>query len=758
MNTKSNGLHRKDGIALIVVTGFLAMLVIMCVAFAVVMRTERLGARNYKAMVRAKFAAETAINRIIAETVETEMGGMVYPGWNALPDGGGTGNFLMNLDAVGSPYLYVPGGSLTRDARLADTGEWHDLYDNTTGQELIGQYAFILVNSSGLLDANFVGEHEELDQPRRYGVDPGEITFHPDIQSDDVSNPNIKVFRDEYVRFDSLPELYYLGTDGTMDSPGYFDGSSPAERRMFRVHAPGAAWPRHMNTFHVYSRFPIGYAEDDLTANENVAFIGGDPANWDEDVIIDALGGMSPDPIPDLNAFFDVMCDFADDGYVPRNLESFHAKPIPMINEVVVSNSVQLEVLSDEEMELQHRVYVNIETWYPFPNDPDNPQFTVHIGEIEIDVDPDEFSFPGNPEAVESPSPIDPDEYEFHVSTYVYQNVTPITVDEFGIPDMTPVINRVTVNLKDGVEVQYNDGNDNPVVDRVNNFDEFVIEGPIEPGEESDPAAVSAFDPRINWDAGDEDQWVSEEPTLGEINKNVEDAVDDGEIDIAEVGLMFSPRRPFLSAGELSFLLYDKDKPWRTIRLLGPDDDETARVMDRLTVHSGKYFRSGLVNINTENRDVLRAVFWRAPVDRYPDPDDDNPDTITQDEAGDLADLIMGNISNAGFFVNLSDIARINRADIIDILGVSDDDKFTAESAVRNTVGLLGTRHNLFTILVAARVFEEGFDPDVDDPEDFVAAEQSAVVVVWRDPFKTTDNTGAQVHKKFIRFFHWLTE
>jgi hypothetical protein len=72
----------------------------------------------------------------------------------------------------------------------------------------------------------------------------------------------------------------------------------------------------------------------------------------------------------------------------------------------------------------------------------------------------------------------------------------------------------------------------------------------------------------------------------------------------------------------------------------------------------------------------------------------------------------------------------------------------------------LGARHNLVTIFVAARVFVDGYDPDVNfnNREDFVASDQRAVAVVWRDPFRTADSIGSQTYETFIQYFHWITD
>jgi len=66
------------------------------------------------------------------------------------------------------------------------------------------------------------------------------------------------------------------------------------------------------------------------------------------------------------------------------------------------------------------------------------------------------------------------------------------------------------------------------------------------------------------------------------------------------------------------------------------------------------------------------------------------------------------------------------------------------ESLIRNSCHLLSSRQNLFTVLLAAQVYDG----------DAVFAEQRAVAVVWRDPVPDADGR----HPCFVRFFKLLAE
>lgn len=110
---------------------------------------------------------------------------------------------------------------------------------------------------------------------------------------------------------------------------------------------------------------------------------------------------------------------------------------------------------------------------------------------------------------------------------------------------------------------------------------------------------------------------------------------------------------------------------------------------------------------------------------------------------------------------NLSHLCdRFERSVIDPILGTATN-KFVRESLVRNSLGLLSPRHNMFTVFLAARTFADGYNYNPLDSAStkaqYVTSEQRAVAVIWRDPYEITDKAGNATHQSWIQYFHWFS-
>ncbi len=785
MISMNNQQSSRQGIALIVVLGLLSILVITGVAFSVAMRTERSATRAYMDIVKARHLAQTALYRVIGGELNTLIPPTTpYPLWNAYSPL--EGDIAMLYDRLAdSPAKFIP-MHLRYDINENDLDytDWIELRD-PMNNAFYGEFAYLIVNNSGLLDANVIGAYEPTnpgDPPaRRYGYDPGEIRFSPTIL-DGVLNSSLRSYRNAFRRFDSLPELYRLCT------PTNFYGQIGALPLKHLGHPPQTGdlpnWLRggFANDLHVFSRYPRGYADNNMRAVTNVAYIGGPTNEWDSDIIIaDALADMTPNPMPNLQDFIAVLKDYVSEPYVPGdgNLQRISSKPVPMINEIIVSNRLELTDLGPGSgHRLRHIVFVTIETWYPFPEaGPD--QFRVIFEDAPGATPTVGFTIPPYPNlsgayqpmpGFES-QPFAPTPNSYHLTTLAFfadQQVN--NPGGFPFPPGSSIPFETSYELNHPIRVVY-DGTGQPTVDRISanwpagmfflNAQRSVnVESPASLG----ITGVSANDPRLNWDAGNNLHWRGSTPTPGEINLRV--AAESGEYgyELDEVGRMFSARErgELLSVGEVGYLLYDATKPWTTIRLLEPDPNNTARIIDRLTIHPEPY-RRGMVNLNTQHTNALRAAFWTMPIDAYPTdpPPPASSDRLTQAMTDQVVAQIMS-VTRANPVLNLSELKDLLPQAFVDGLLNTVDDKFKRESLVRNSLGVLGTRHNLFTVFLAARTFAPSYNPadqeHKDNREDFVTAEQRAIVVVWRDPFITTDQANNPTRKSLVQYFHWLTD
>ena len=197
--------RRQRGVALIITLGLLAVLTILAVAFAIAMRVESIAARNFRDMVRAKHLVQTALTESL-DDVSRACAGKTYPDfypYSGVHDAIGSppGSTNVNL-VVGEAERAIP-GILRADAR-AVSSYWMDVLvtnytdTGTAITQTNGRIAYVVVNCSGLLDANRIGGTE-----RELSTDVGEI---------DVSYviPDELLFlteRTNHVRYETVQEL-----------------------------------------------------------------------------------------------------------------------------------------------------------------------------------------------------------------------------------------------------------------------------------------------------------------------------------------------------------------------------------------------------------------------------------------------------------------------------------------------------------------------------------------------------------------------
>ena len=722
------------------VLGMLALLVLMGVTFVISMRTERLAARSYLDVTKARQHIHTALARVLSE-IELEMDGLSYPPWDAHTSAEygwvrvDQSTALMGAYPGGdrTPMAHVPGS--LRDAAMPPGWSrhrfsWLELRDSDN--QVRGEYTYLIVNNSGLLDANYIGEYEADPQPRRRGFDVGEIRFHHNILPEcrgGIAHRHLRTYRDAFVRFESVPELHLLASGRLADYRDQLGRPAP-------LHWEPDGSVDYVSHLHVFSRYPAGYVDvnDDWNAVNDVVYIGGNPDDWDEDDIRAALAGI----VPDRDAFINAMYDYADDGLIPRELEQFTTKPVPLINEIVLEVSAEPGADPDDPSVIITAT-LKIETAYLFPNEPTGT-FTVEVDDVTITVAGVDLNFT---RSGPDPATIDLDEEEEYF-------VTEFVFEWEGVPPPDIAVDIVVELDGDGIEVRH----DGTPVDRVlSNWpaDAFLVNLDLAAGN-SVTTGWSANDPRINWDPSNADHWQKAdndgEITLGEQNHN---RFITGNPD--ERFFMFAARRPFESVGELGYLLYDAEEPWTTVRFIGDNADNFTPLFDRFIVHE-EPVRRGLVNVNTRQTNTLVAAFWDMPVERYPEEDPDGPRLDNVAALRTFAGLWMDATTTQGGLNNLSDFSDILDTLPIDALLNSTDDKFKRESLLRNSLGLLGVRHNLFTIFIEARVFAEGYNADDADHyakrNDFVTGEESGIAVVWRDPYRVNG-----VHQTRVKFFHY---
>ncbi|HMO52387.1 MAG TPA: hypothetical protein PKA21_14805 [Kiritimatiellia bacterium] len=761
----------QDGIALVIVLGLLSVLVIMGVAFSITTRTERIVARGNIEVVRARQLVHTALNRVLGEDIPNWLNGSVYPPSDAVNSGNNTnGVFHLGDHSIYSGMIFIP-NSLTNAAALVESqaanrpSQWRVIRDQNGVFQC--EYSYVVVNCSGLLDAMTVGARENQTTPRQGGNNPGEIRFHQSILPEILPGTppeNLGSYRQLFGRFESVPELYYLLSSQSSD----LNYRGPPMLRQLTDNPRGKA-----DHLHVFSRFPRGYAGFNNAANTNTLLISGSPNDWDITSIREALQDLDGAPLDtaQVDDFIRVMIDYAEESFVfagdneTEKFQRISSKPVPMINEVIVSNSLAIVDNAGQEV-LEHRIYVTIETWYPFTSDPDNPTFRVSIS------DPPEVTgiFPGYlelrqahiPESGPTPATFTTTSGQngYHLTTFTYiqrQNIRGVNQPPYG-----PGQFNVQILLPGDIEIIHN--NSGEIVDKVFGpwgAQDFQLRGQrpnIALGDPPVPIIAvgrSCNDPRINWNPGNTEQWPVGNPSITPGTRN--NATISGPAD--ELDFMYARRGPIESVGELGYLLFHADKPWTTVRLTGPFPPgypaAINALLDRFTVHNDGV-RRGLVNPNTRQANVLAAALWTLPVERYPG---DGNRTLTDTETFAIANNLITQTAINGAITNMSHLTERLSATALDTaLSLSGNTaKFERESVVRNSWGLLSPRHNLYTIYVAARTYPPDYNPTGTPDPALVTAEQRAVAVIWRDPYSTLDGAGNTTHQSWIQYFHWFS-
>ncbi|MGD9873068.1 MAG: hypothetical protein AB7T27_02245 [Kiritimatiellia bacterium] len=730
-NSRAIADKSRQGIALIMVLGVLTLLTLMAVSFAITMRTERLAAENYVYVVKARHLLNEALAQALFET-DDYLGGadpMMYPDFSK--SGPPLTNVFVSVGGSEGPkdFLYgevesfVPLSVWDETVSAANTHvKWNNIEDPSTG-DVIGRFAYMVLNCSGLLDANYAGGLTHTN-----GMDPREISLNGIAGV--TENTFLDARENTWLRYESLPELTF-SDDGINDAT--------------------------MDGLFIYSWFPEGmHFRSGLAPTTSLVMINN--TNM-PDYKSKVLAAFEASGIPNPEGVYENLVDYMDEDDFPQDPDSFCTEAIPMINEVVFSNRFKRLTVSNYTWDAT----LSIETWQPFP---DNSPDCVIQPAVEFQVYPATAGQPGGTIGAQS---YQQNGFSFRIHTFNLSQVPGVAAD-------MPQVIRASIGV-----TNYSGG---VIVDRLPSPFRFeydfrkvppdgsstysVTNLPIN-GEVSYVQSKSVPDPRMN---GYASYWLTEEISLGSINSN---AFEWGE----GPGAMFVRNKPLQSIGELGFL--SVSGVWETISLYpheikrqdGTKNESFHRVLDYFTLGTNRPFDvmtkdtniicKGSVNINTRHQKVLEAVLIDTPVEHYPAKAGmPAVGDIVGTKASAYAQAIIDRSSKTNF-------RRISEIGDVDELCLNLANDYNAniqlralyanappnfipdsvnESIIRNAHQLFGVRQNLFTIILAAQVTDGGGSNPA------VFAEQRAVAVVWRDP--VADDSGK--HPCFVRFFKLLAD
>ena len=222
----------RRGVALIITIGLLAVLTLLAVAFAIAMRVESMAARNYVNMVRSKQLIHTGLQWAMDDVTRTCVG-RTYPDWKLIPEPGVPGSTgprdalasgwsggaladlcdLMTGEATNTVPLALHPDALARNAH------WRNVIVTNDGGvvQTNGRVAYLIVNTSGLLDANFIGGQPRVDSTSIGEIDPSYLFVPPSDASIFVTN-RATVHR----RYETLPEIYGITVAEPDEAPVLF--------------------------------------------------------------------------------------------------------------------------------------------------------------------------------------------------------------------------------------------------------------------------------------------------------------------------------------------------------------------------------------------------------------------------------------------------------------------------------------------------------------------------------------------------------
>jgi len=723
----------KEGVAIIVVLGMLALLMIMATTFSITMRVERVGAGGFAHNVSAENLVWAGLARAI-DQIEANMGptdpnypaNAYYPTtWSVLGSGGT--NAALSL-SWGEAEEHIP-------AALDPLPgvEWEDLQTASGSKASV---AYLVMNCSGFLDANYVGGSNRL------------------------AGASVKEIQVE--SFGSVSSA----TD--LDSKRLADGNYYATLQEFDIlqNEPGGGLADVPDYFVTYSRYPNGSLTG-TTIDEDVVDLSGDVSaleGREAEIVAKLSQTVQGLQAGDAQAIFDNLIDYVDTDSTPRNgnLGSPQTEAVPMINEVWFAPSpVQVTRQTPSTVQLSPTP-VLLELCYPFVRPP-TETFNAEMEIVtELQGGGETFSVTN---VVSYPDPIDvPTDFgASQFRPYAFLAPARVLTAHTGVTYTLTFKCAATVSLSSGDLV---DATPYPTTAQPLSFPVMTSLLDVNTSAPAPAASKEARDPRFNWNCMGGHFQDGVLHSIGAMNSNT---VQHLSLPIPGLHTNFlmhvSDHGSLFSVGELGFLLrgggqsalFRPIRLFDTVSLGGPAARDTVLDGFALTTNT---VRRGLCNLNVYDPDhpavaasILTSALEDLPL-RYPA----SGLTLSPAEIDAIVATNMAVRATGASFANLSDIGMLdwrtllpNRADL------------ELTSIIAHMAGLFGTRQNLFTILVEAKPFSLGMGQLAQDTgASGWSPSKRGVFTVWRDPFPNTNSAGvvdtALPHKTFVQSFRWLTD
>lgn len=769
--------HRKhgrnnDGVALIIVLGLLSVLTLLAVAFAIAMRVERMIARNYLNGIKATHIVQTGIVRAMADA-NNSLVGMCYPNWSTRSTTSEL-NAMCSTGSVPCPDILSGEASRTIPGALQIPAEnvvpycmWVDIpFAGETSR-----VAYVVVNVSGLLDANLVGG-----APRVWSTNASELnlTNFADLQSG--QEEEFYNQRAEHRRYETSTELDALNTAVDTVSNLFVFSWDPDPDEVFLTTDAGNWWekidtatpPGKMGQRDaiLHSKFRINDIVNYTCWNNDPDFLkyknNGPFMNEYYTPIVYLLGPFGAGVERPTDVIWNIV-NWLDSDRIPQGgdanpwAHTEGGEPVPLISEIVLTNRPG----TTNEYEIV------VEIWFPY-----DPVIVAPLDGfyLEIGAYSKQPSVDINRQTVlglaagglDWSTTNDITDMEWDTATeFLCFTSSLITFADAG------PIGRVTNGVTNAVWFEAMVGQEifsgSP--------GRYPVDLGAGPGSGGGYAANYQFceykavgswsvdDPRTNGKWGD---WDDAPQTLGSINdisvcKPYKWVGPEG--DGMRAGLpMYCKNGLMRTKGELGFIfrsnvILGEPGTWQTIDLMS--SDRGAYLLDCITMRTNSTPAHGLVNINTRQKETLRTLFRHMPIG-YTTAAHPNMKELDNDDVEDIVDAIIANRPADGWtdFQHMFEKAVPNAGGPLaaafrnaasnsfaeegyNPLPVNDK---VREDPLRHIVDMITFRQNILLMIVAAQVL---------GGDGFPVAEKRAVATVYRDSYTS---------KYFIRSVKWLDD
>ena len=157
--------ERSRGVALLLVLGMLAMLLMLGVAFGVSMRVERLTSSHYRTDVKTRQFAHVGLTRAL-EFIESDVGSSITPSWQAESSSGGSSS----VDGLlgGDLPNWIPRKVYSDALAAAGAARWQTISAD-------GEFTYVVMNIGDTLDVGSI--YAAGGQQHIYGTNVAEIAL-----------------------------------------------------------------------------------------------------------------------------------------------------------------------------------------------------------------------------------------------------------------------------------------------------------------------------------------------------------------------------------------------------------------------------------------------------------------------------------------------------------------------------------------------------------------------------------------------------